>query len=371
MTERELKQSTNTASRLRESQDENQRLRQALERQKAEAEILRKVGEDLTASLDLQHVLRSILSAAMQLDETILDAHIFLYDSGKLNFGGALFKNEQESQPFSAVRPHGLTYTVARLARVVNVTDMSAHQLYKDTTWQGSIVGIPLKIGMRVVGVLTAYRNPPREFSEEDQRTLHLLAGPAAIAIENARLHNLVDQQAHLDPLTGLHNRRSLDDQLENEVHRYKEAGGITGQLGSQRPFSLLMMDLDGFDQINKRYGRQAGDHVIKEVSYSISQALRKTDFLARYGGDQMAAIITDTDRELTLTVAGRIQEYVSTSRFNLPDISQKAMTVSIGAALYPEHGATTAEIIEAADRALYIVKNRDPGGVGFAGAAE
>ncbi len=356
---------------LRESQAENLRLRQAFERHMVEAEALRQIGADLTASLDLQHVLRSILAACMQLVSNVQDVHIFLYDYGKLNFGSALFKNEQENQPFSAVRPHGLTYTVARLAKVINVADMAAHPLFKDTNWQGSIIGIPLKIGMRVVGVMTAYRNSPQEFTDEDQRMLQLLAGPAAIAIENARLHTLVDQQAHLDPLTGLHNRRSLDDQLENEVHRYKESGGITGSLGSQRPFSLLMLDMDGFDQINKRYGRQAGDHVLKEVSFSISQALRKTDFLARYGGDQMAAILTDTDRELSLTVAGRIQEYVSTSRFNLPDISQKAMTVSIGIALYPEHGATTAEIIEAADRALYAVKNREPGGIGFAGAGD
>jgi len=356
-------------AKLRQNQVELQRLAQVLERRIAEQDIIRQVSLNLTSSLDLKQVLRSVLAASMQLVGSIDDGHIFLYDSGRLTFGAALFSSGQERQPYTAIRPHGLTYTVARLAKVIAVPDMTAHPLFKDTEWEGSILGIPLKIGLRVVGVMTAYRPLPQDFSDDDLRLLQLMADHAAIAIENARLHNLVDQQARLDPLTGLHNRRSLDDLLENEVHRYQQTLAVKGNLGAQRSFSLLLLDLDNFQAINDRYGRQAGDYVLKEVSYAISQALRKTDFLARYGGDEMAVVLSDTDREMSLNIAARIQEYVSMSRFNLPDISQKAMTVSIGVALYPEHGSSVSELIEAAGRALDHVKIHDMGGVAFADA--
>lgn len=343
-------------------------LARAEERQTAELDALRMVTSNLTSSLDLKQILHSVLAAVLNLVQDVRDAYIFVYESGKLTFGASLFSDGHEDTTFTNVRPHGLTYSVARLAKIVSVDDMFNDPLFKDTGWSGSIAGLPLKIGLRVVGVLTAYRSEVRKFTEDDLRLLQVLAEYAAVAVENDRLHGLIDRQTQLDALTGFHNRRALEGQLELEIHRYNESNSTSSAPEARPAFSLLMMDLGGIKQINDQYGRPAGDHVLKEVTYNISQALRKTDFLARYSGEVMAAVLADTDRETLLNVAGRIQEYAAASRFNLPDISQKALTVSIGFALCPADGTSSEEILAAADAALQKARQNQAGGIVYAG---
>jgi phosphoserine phosphatase RsbU/P len=179
---------------------ENARLYEAVQKAKEELEIrvqertaeieaIRQAGLSLTASLELTHVLEAILRATLDL-VSAENAHIFLYAEGRLSFGAALLANGRRGEPLAEPRADGLTYTVAQQGQPIVINDMSTHALYASTPFamEHAIIGLPLKISQRVVGVMNISR--PRPFAESELRPLRLLADHAAIAIENARLYS-------------------------------------------------------------------------------------------------------------------------------------------------------------------------------------
>ena len=170
----------------------------------AQMENLRQASLTLTASLDLKEVLDKIAQCALDLIPGMRNCHIFLYQSengSKLIFGTALWRDGKRNQPFSNPRSGGLTMTVAQSGNPILVSDMRSHPLYVGTpgSWTGSIIGLPLKIGDRVVGVMNVSHTQPGALSESDIRMLRLLGDQAAIAIENARLYEAIaTEERHL-----------------------------------------------------------------------------------------------------------------------------------------------------------------------------
>jgi len=169
------------------------------ERQRAtELETIHSVGLSLTASLDLKTVLENILASVFHLSPEIQDAHIYFYRNERLEFGASLWADGQKNREFSTPRAHGLTNAVAHHGEMVVVNDTSTHPLFADAPHLqgGAVIGLPLKIGTRVVGVMNVAYREPRRFSRNELRALELLAGQAAIAIENARLFDEIKQRA-------------------------------------------------------------------------------------------------------------------------------------------------------------------------------
>jgi PAS domain S-box-containing protein len=153
-------------------------------------EMIQRASLSLTTSLELPEVFDGILSAVLELI-TAEDAAIFLYEGGQLTFGAAIWHDGQQGRIVPQPRLHGLTYMVAHRGEAIIVSDMQTHPLFADAPadWQGAIIGLPLKIGERVVGVMNIFHSQPYAFSEAELCALRLLADQAAIAIENARLH--------------------------------------------------------------------------------------------------------------------------------------------------------------------------------------
>jgi diguanylate cyclase (GGDEF)-like protein len=205
-----------------------------------------------------------------------------------------------------------------------------------------------LKIDSRIVGVMNLGRTSPGEFNQAEIRLLTLLADQAAIAILNARSHAAVSHQARSDSLTGLPNRRALDEHLDEEINRSKRSG---------IPFSVVMMDLDGFKVINDTLGHEGGDEVLRALSRSFQKALRATDFLARYGGDEMTIILPATDWPQVLIVTEKIQEELRLLFFEKPGGGQFSISVTGGVAVYPQHARESAGLLRTADEALYRAK--------------
>lgn len=173
---------------------ENARLFEAYRRRHAELEALHQASLRLTSSLELSPLLEAILEYALELVAAD-DAHIFLYDGEKLSFGAARRADgRREGLPYLP-RPEGLTYTVARSGQRIVIPNVDEHPLYQDWKWGGGIVGLPLKVGQRVVGVMNVAFFCPHTFSEEELRVLELLADQAAVAIENARLYSDLRRQ--------------------------------------------------------------------------------------------------------------------------------------------------------------------------------
>jgi PAS domain S-box-containing protein len=174
---------------------QNARLYESERKRSAELEALHQAGLHLTSTLELQPTLEAILDHALKVIAAN-DAHIFLYDGERLAFGAALWGDGHQQEPCAEPRPQGLTYAVARSGERIIVPDVNSHPLFQDYQWGGAIVGLPLRIGQRVVGVMTVAFERPHAFEESELRVLGLLADQAAIAIENARLYEETQQRA-------------------------------------------------------------------------------------------------------------------------------------------------------------------------------
>ncbi len=151
-------------------------------------EALRQANLRLTSRLDLRTVMEAILEHAIQLVAAD-DAYVFFYDGEQLTFGAALWAGGARRDPYATPRQHGLTYTVAQSGKRIVVADALTDPLYRDQPWEGSIVGLPLRIGEQVVGVMNVAFERPHVFLDSELRVLELLADQAAVALQNARLY--------------------------------------------------------------------------------------------------------------------------------------------------------------------------------------
>ncbi len=332
----------------------NHSLLSQLQQQSDELDALRKLSLNLTSSLDMPTVLDAIAHEAMRLVANARAVHIFLYRDGLLHFGTAL-QSDGSTRLISQPRHSGLTYTVVREARMIIVEDMRSHPLYANTPsdWTGSIIGIPLKMGESVLGAMNLSRSIIGGFTEAEMRLLSLLADQAAVAIANASLHQMVSYKAYSDTVTGLPNRRALDERLEHE---------ITNARRTEQPFGLVMMDLDGFKNVNDTYGHSIGDQVLRVFFSFMAQGIRATDFLARYGGDELTLLMSNTNLQSALLVTEKIQEKVHKFFFTAPDGRKIRLGLSGGLAIYPTHGRVGADLLRAADEALYHAKRHQRG---------
>ncbi|MGE5071816.1 MAG: diguanylate cyclase [Anaerolineae bacterium] len=340
---------------LAESLIQNRNLVFTLKQQADELDALKKLSLNLTSSLDLQTVLDAVVTEAMRLVKNARTAHIFLYEKGKLAFGEALSQDGVRNQPVATPRAHGLTYTVAHTGQQLIVEDMQRHPLYAGTSteWLGSIIGIPLKFNDTIVGVMNLSRTTRGGFSSSELRLLGLLADQAAVAISNASLHQTVSRQAYTDIATGLPNRRALDERLEEEVISARRNGST---------FAVIMLDVDGFKAVNDTYGHSIGDQVLRSMFNFLATGLRSTDFLARYGGDELTLILSQSDPASAMVVVQKILEKVSKYTFEVPTGQKLHLGLSCGIAMFPVHANNAANLLRAADEALYRAKKQQPG---------
>ncbi|HSK67517.1 MAG TPA: sensor domain-containing diguanylate cyclase [Anaerolineales bacterium] len=353
--EKHIQDDVETIHTLSEQLINHQALLSLLKQQTDELDTLKKLSIHLTSSLDLPDVLDAVVTEAMRLIENARDVNIFLYKNHKLSFGAALDSDETRNKPWSAPRSNGLTYTVARGGETIIVEDMQSHPLFATAPkdWIGSIIGMPLKVGDIVVGVMNLSRITVGGFSPSELRLLSLLSDQAAVAISNASLHQMISRQAYSDTLTGLPNRRALDERLEEEVVAARR---------NNYSFAVIMMDLDGFKDVNDTYGHSTGDDVLRVVFNQMARGVRNTDFLARYGGDELTLILSQTEMSSAQVVSEKILEGMRNIKYKLPDGRRLKLGISGGIAIYPVHARNGSELLRAADAALYQAKKYNRG---------
>jgi diguanylate cyclase (GGDEF)-like protein len=334
---------------------DNRALLAMLKQQANELDALRKLSTHLTSSLDLPDVLDAITSEAMRLIADARDVSIYLYKNKKLTFGASLDSQGNHNKVLPKPRMNGLTYAVARDGEILIVEDMRNHPLFLNaaTEWLGSIIGLPLKVNESVVGVMNVSRTRFGSFEQTELQLLKLLSDQAAIAISNASLHQIVSRQAYSDTLTGLPNRRALDERLEEEVLSARK---------NDYSFAVVMMDLDGFKNVNDTYGHPLGDDVLRLVFNQMARGVRNTDFLARYGGDELTLILSQSDLSSALIVSEKITQGMRNLKFKLPDGKRLKLGISGGIAIYPVNARNGADLLRAADAALYKAKKYERG---------
>lgn len=209
-----------------------------------------------------------------------------------------------------------------------------------------SMIVVPLLVGGEVVGTLNIGRMGEADaaFSQNEFELTKLFAGQASIAIQNAETHGAVQARAEQDALTGLRNHGAFQRDLSAAV-------------ADAHPFAALMLDLDSFKAFNDALGHPAGDALLADLASAMRSATRDGDALYRYGGDEFAAILPGADRRVAHDVAERIRRAVQAQASTH---AGPAVTVSVGAACYPDDGETNDELMAVADRALYLVKPDD-----------
>jgi len=328
-----------------------------------ELDALKILSLKLTASLDLPTVLDAVVKEAMRLVDNARTVHIFLYTNNKLEFGASLDADGQRNRIFSQPRKNGLTETVASRGKIIIVDNMKTHPLYKNAPpeWSGSIIGMPLKMGEKVVGVMNLSRDNIGGFSTAELRLLHMLANQAAVAISNASLHQSISKKAYTDTVTGLANRRALDEHLESEIISARRINST---------FAVIMMDLDGFKSVNDTFGHDVGDQVLRVVFNVVASGIRSSDFIARYGGDEITLILAKSEVQAARLVTEKILENLANFAYKTPDGKTIRMGISGGIAIYPTHGRSGSELLRAADAALYEAKKRQRGTFFLAKAA-
>jgi len=204
---------------------------------------------------------------------------------------------------------------------------------------------IPLVVGARVVGALEARHVDARAASREAVEVLEMLAAHAATAIESARLNQVSEERSQMDPLTQLHNRRRLDEDLDAECKRCVRYG---------RPLAFVMLDVDHFKAFNDAHGHPQADVVLQEVAAVISSSVRVTDSAYRYGGEEFCVVLRETDGPAAMQFAERLRQCVELRFANgtMPNV-----TASFGVAEFSPDIQTPRALVEAADAAMYESK--------------
>ena len=203
-----------------------------------------------------------------------------------------------------------------------------------------------------VLGVLVLYnRIAGDDFEPGDVDTLKTFAGQASVAVENVLLHRHAERLSLTDPLTGLWNYRFMQTSLRREAERSRRY---------QRPSALLAIDLDRFKTVNDTYGHPVGDQVLIELARRITGQIREVDLAFRHGGEEFMVLLPETDAGGASVVAERLGKAVNARKFKVNDATggrELNVTVSIGVAVLGEHADTATGILAAADEALYAAK--------------
>jgi diguanylate cyclase (GGDEF)-like protein len=216
----------------------------------------------------------------------------------------------------------------------------------------GSLICVPLRGREGATGVLTLERLGEADpFGDEEFELVKLFAAQVSIAIQNAEIHRAVEIRARTDDLTGLLNHGTFEEWLRASV-----------AAGDQ--FSLVMIDLDDFKSVNDERGHPAGDQLLREIAGAIVGAGRDTDHVFRYGGDEFAVILPGTGGQVGLRVAERIRGAVHAIGRPGSEWQRSGLDVSasIGLASFPADGATSEDVLLAADRACFVAKRTGHG---------
>lgn len=312
-----------------------------------------RLGEALSATLDLETLVPVVLETAM----TSVGAEAGVVMLGD-EHGGLTLHAEHGMRtrllmvPSAVVVGDGLLGAVAASGLSVRGELGSAPELMPggNEPQSGSVLAVPLRRPPHVFGVIALFApTDPKGFDAAAESALQALAGPASIAVENVLLHAEATRASTIDQMTGVWNYRYLLTSLNREVERAHRF---------DRSLSVLMLDLDHFKRVNDAHGHPRGDTVLREFAARVQAEIREVDTLARYGGEEFAVVLPETSAAGAENLAERICAAIRSGPFTADDSEVPlTVTVSIGGAVYPEHGGTSRELIQAADRALYSAK--------------
>jgi diguanylate cyclase (GGDEF)-like protein len=301
-----------------------------------EEHMLRDIGQSLSSSLRVSDALSLIstrLVSMMPLDAC------------------ALFLVDPQSQLFMCAHVVGSHQEAIRGTTAGTIESLglampsAAGSMLGTTVRLQSLTVAPLVTARGTIGALAVYHAERSAYTPDHRRLLTRVASHAANVIANALVFEQTQEQSLTDVLTGLPNRRYLDRHLAQEVARVHRHGG---------QLSILILDMDGFKQINDAFGHQAGDSALKEVSQVLRASLRVYDVCARFAGDEFVLVLGDCDTAQAERRRVDLQRAISSLCVEPLPGSIVSLSVSVGAATFPDDADTVDGVISVADRRMY-----------------
>jgi diguanylate cyclase (GGDEF)-like protein/PAS domain S-box-containing protein len=213
----------------------------------------------------------------------------------------------------------------------------------------GRYIEVPMMASGEMIGVL--HIEEGEEIFPEDtiQDLAHSLADHLSLSLSNLKLRETLRIQSIRDALTGLFNRRYMEESLAREIPR---------AMRKNTPVGIIMLDIDHFRDFNNTYGHEAGDVVLREIGAQLQNQIRGEDITCRYGGEEFILILPEANQEVTVARAERIREAIKSIRVEYHRQPLGVISVSLGVAIFPEHSSTVEGILEKADEALYMAKH-------------
>jgi diguanylate cyclase (GGDEF)-like protein/PAS domain S-box-containing protein len=323
---------------------QNEQLMRDLTERSARATTLAKMGELLQSCISQEEVLKAAIGFAPKIFSS----------SGAL----ALFNSQESLEIVSSWSDCRVPITIfergdcwalrtghPHFVPQGDLTARCAHAVDVDNSY----VCIPIVAQGETLGLLhfqTTDAHP--RLSESDLSLKNTFAGQIGLSIANIRLREALHAQSILDPLTGLFNRRYLEETLEREIRR---------ALRSDQSLGMMILDLDHFKRFNDTYGHDAGDTVLRETAAFLKRCVRAEDIVCRFGGEEFVLMLPMADAQTTLSRAERIRSKLHDLAILHQGKSLGLVTMSVGVAALPAHGNSAKALLEAADAALYHAK--------------
>jgi diguanylate cyclase (GGDEF)-like protein len=314
------------------------------------------IAKALTSTLEVREVLQVVMQKVSELMKPSNWSLVLQDANGRLYFEIAVGEGAEQLKALTLLPGEGIAGSVfasgePRLVHDVREDPTFSVRFDRSTQFRTrSVLAVPLRSKGTTLGVIELVNgrtDPP--FTFDDLQALTGMADYVAIAIENARNFQRVQELTLTDEHTGLYNARHLRALLDHEVRR---AGRFS------HPLSLIFLDMDHFKRVNDTHGHLVGSAVLKEMGEVLTRTVRGVDSVFRYGGDEFAVVLIETDvvgsRRIGERVRDAVREHVFMGGMNL---SMK-LTASLGVASFPEHATSALELLQAADQAMYRVKS-------------
>jgi len=330
----------------KELDQQNERMMEDLEKRSERATMLAKMGELLQSCVSLDEVVAAALGFAPRIFPTARGAMALLNTSRSLaEVCGSWTGCQLAAMEFEPMTCWALRTGHPHLVVAGDSTAPCAHAAGVKHTY----LCIPILAQGETLGILhlqATDEEPQLNASELSFKTT--FAAQVGLSITNIRLREALRTQSVRDALTGLYNRRYLEEVMEREVRRASRAAQSLG---------VLIIDLDYFKKFNDTYGHDAGDAVLREIAVSLTKGVRAEDFVCRFGGEEFVVILPTADLAAARARAERLRAKTRDLTILHQGRSMGMITISVGVAAFPEHGESPKELLAAADAALYEAK--------------
>jgi diguanylate cyclase (GGDEF)-like protein/PAS domain S-box-containing protein len=331
-----------------ELDQQNDKMMSELKQRSDRATMLAKMGELLQSCMSRDEVIAAALGFAPKIFPTARGAVILLNPTrSAAEVIGSWTDCQLPALEFESTECWALRTGHPHLVESGDSTARCAHAAGVDCSY----VCIPILAQGETLGILHLQMTsdaPPLGAAELSFKTT--FAGQVGLSMANIKLRDALRTQSVRDALTGLYNRRYLEEMLEREVRRAGRA---------QQSLGILMIDLDHFKTFNDSYGHDAGDAVLRETGASLTKGIRAEDFVCRFGGEEFVVILPTADLESALARAERLRLKMRELTIVYQGKSMGMITISVGVAAFPQHGTSPKELMAAADAALYEAKHR------------